>query len=321
MWHGSPPRRNLLPFSKPGYYQAKRTNKSQPKAQECFSLGPGRKHPRDSARELTENNSVITIRNVTWQHTPLGSHANLPKEAECRFSVGEIKDCAKSAQGRGGGDNEKDEGDESELIEATRVAETITPECTSDCGREYCSNGSTARDRNSVFSSNHSGESRGHTPAGAESVPTHSGAEESSSSSSTAESVISAPEADPSGRAAHELRDFLPGQESCPLREGRTRGETRRLQEMAMKAIDEAVCAHCGQARDVQEDAWALIAEAPQDSGKCGVSVPLGTLMRGVEKAAESNAAVEKSECRELWLGSDRKELHKLWDAGKNYTC
>ena len=78
MWHGSPPRRHLLPFFKPGYHKAKRTNKSQPKAQECFYLGPGRSH--------------------------------------------------------------------------TRAAETvILRECTSDSRRESCSNGSTARDRDSVF--------------------------------------------------------------------------------------------------------------------------------------------------------------------------
>ena len=141
------------------------------------------------------------------------------------------------------GDNDKDEGDESELIESTRVAETILHKCTSDGGRESCSHGSAARDMDSVFSSNDSGESGGHTPAGAESVPTDSGTEESSSSPSTAEGIVSAPEAGPSGRAGHQVRDFLPVQGSSRLREGSTRGETRRLQEMAMMAIDEAVCA------------------------------------------------------------------------------
>ena len=38
--------------------------------------------------------------------------------------------------------------------------------------------------------------------------------------------------------------------------------------------------------------------------------------MREVEKAPELNAAIERSEYRELWLESDRTELHKLWDAG-----
>ena len=69
IWHGSPPRRHWLSFFKPGYYKAKRTNKSQPNAQECFYLGSGRNHARDSVRVLTKNNSVITTRNVTWQHS------------------------------------------------------------------------------------------------------------------------------------------------------------------------------------------------------------------------------------------------------------
>ena len=64
----------------------------------------------------------------------------------------------------GGGDNDDDEVDDSELIERTRVAETLLREYTSVGEREPCSTGSAARDRDSVFSSNHSGESGGHTP-------------------------------------------------------------------------------------------------------------------------------------------------------------
>ena len=128
---------------------------------------------------------------------------------------------------RGGrGDNDEDEGDESELIEATWVAETILRECTNDGGRESCFNGSAVRDRDSVFSSSLIGESGGHTLDVAESVPTDSGAEESSSGSSTAESIVSTPEAGPSWRAAHESRDFLPGHN--PLDSGRGAREARR---------------------------------------------------------------------------------------------
>ena len=47
---------------------------------------------------------------------------------------------------------------------------------------------------------------------------------------------------------------------------------------------------------------------------KVGFSVPLGTLIREAEKVPESNAAIEKPEYREMWLKSDRTELHKLWD-------
>ena len=45
MWHGSPPRRHLLPFFKPGYYNAKRTNKSQPNSARVFLSRPRTKPP------------------------------------------------------------------------------------------------------------------------------------------------------------------------------------------------------------------------------------------------------------------------------------
>ena len=126
----------------------------------------------------------------------------------------------------GGCDKDEDEINVSELIKATRVAETTLRECTSDGGRESYSNGSASRDEDSFFSFNHSGESEGHTPAGAVSLTVHFGTEDRSSSSSTAESIVIDPEAGPYGRSAHELRDFFSGQDSSRPRERRTRGET-----------------------------------------------------------------------------------------------
>ena len=101
MCRGSQPRRHLLPFLNLGHYKAKRPNTSQPKAQESFCLGPRQNHPRDLVRVLTEKNTVITNRNVTWQHTSPGSPANLPEEAERRFSVDEIEEYATSSEGGG----------------------------------------------------------------------------------------------------------------------------------------------------------------------------------------------------------------------------
>ena len=109
---------------------------------------------------------------------------------------------------------------------------------------------------------------RGHTPAGAESVPRTLGPKRAHRVRQDRREYRQAPEAGPSGRAAHDRREFLPDQESSRLREGRTRGDTRRLQEMAMTTSDEAVYAvgqQGQQALDVQEDYWALLAEAPQD--------------------------------------------------------
>ena len=97
MWHGSPPRRHMLPFLKPGYYKAKRTNKSQPEALECFCLGPGRPPPRDFVRVLTENNSVITTPTLTYLKKRKAVLASVRSRIVPSLPMG------------GGGDNDEDE--------------------------------------------------------------------------------------------------------------------------------------------------------------------------------------------------------------------
>ena len=48
MWYGSPPPRGAVwPFLKPAVCRVKRANKSLPKAQDCYYVGPGVNHPRD----------------------------------------------------------------------------------------------------------------------------------------------------------------------------------------------------------------------------------------------------------------------------------
>ena len=44
-----------------------------------------------------------------------------------------------------------------------------------------------------------------------------------------------------------------------------------------MTAVDEAACVLGRQEHGVQDDAWVLLAEAPQCPGKRGASVMLGT--------------------------------------------
>ena len=71
MWYGSPPPRGTVwPFLKPAVRRVKRANKSLPKAQDCYYVGPGVNHPRDCMRVLTANRSILTTRNVTWRHAP-----------------------------------------------------------------------------------------------------------------------------------------------------------------------------------------------------------------------------------------------------------
>ena len=72
MWYSSPPPRGAVwPFLKPAVCRVKRANKSLPKAQDCYYVGPGVNHPRDCMRVPTANRSILTTRNVTWRHVPL----------------------------------------------------------------------------------------------------------------------------------------------------------------------------------------------------------------------------------------------------------
>ena len=72
MSYGSPPLHGAVwPFLEPAVCRVKRANKSLPKAQDCYYVGPGVNHPRDCMRVLTANRSILTTRNVTWRHVPL----------------------------------------------------------------------------------------------------------------------------------------------------------------------------------------------------------------------------------------------------------
>ena len=70
MWHGKTAVLQLLPFLKPGFCRRKRGHKLEPKAQECYYLGPSMNHPHDAMRVLTKGRIVVTTRNVTWRRIP-----------------------------------------------------------------------------------------------------------------------------------------------------------------------------------------------------------------------------------------------------------
>ena len=72
MGYGSPPPRGAVwPFLKPAVCRVKRNNRSQPKAQDCYYVGPGVNHPRYCMRMLTANRSILTTCTVTWRQVPL----------------------------------------------------------------------------------------------------------------------------------------------------------------------------------------------------------------------------------------------------------
>ena len=71
MFYGVTPRWSPIPFLKPGLCKFKRANKMDPKAKECFYLGPARNQPSESKRVLVRTGKVIITRNASWAHVPL----------------------------------------------------------------------------------------------------------------------------------------------------------------------------------------------------------------------------------------------------------
>ena len=86
MWYGSSPfAGKVWPFLKLAIYRVKRDNKSQPKAQDCYCVGPSVNHPRNCMRVLTTHRIILTSHNITWQHVPPAPPApqqHLPPIAE-----------------------------------------------------------------------------------------------------------------------------------------------------------------------------------------------------------------------------------------------
>ena len=129
MWYGSPPPRGAVwPFLKPAVCRVKRANKSLPKAQDCYYVGPGVNHPRDCMRVLTANRSILTTRNVTWRHVPLPPPAppqQLSRIAEEGGSTAGEGASGEGAPSQGGGRVKEDLDGESDL-DVTEVGPMLT---------------------------------------------------------------------------------------------------------------------------------------------------------------------------------------------------
>ena len=110
MWHGYPANTaETWPFLKPLYYKAKRENKSQPKAQEGYYLGPAINHASDAMRVISNKQTILTTRNVTWQHVPhvpTASLQQLPPINEVGESAAEAGGGEEGTSSQGGGGKE-----------------------------------------------------------------------------------------------------------------------------------------------------------------------------------------------------------------------
>ena len=71
IFYGVTPQSSPIPFLKPGFCKFKRANKMDPKARECFYLGPARNHPSESKRVLVRTGKMIITRNFTWPMWPM----------------------------------------------------------------------------------------------------------------------------------------------------------------------------------------------------------------------------------------------------------
>ena len=152
MWYGSPPPRGAVwPFLKPAVCRVKRNNKSLPKAQDCYYVGPGIDHPRDCIRVLTANRSILTTRNVTWRHVPLSRPAppqQLPPIAEEGGSTAGEGASGERAPSQGGGgveevlDNESDLDDTKPIARSTHTgADTLCLSRAPAAAAPYCQRG------------------------------------------------------------------------------------------------------------------------------------------------------------------------------------
>ena len=133
MWYGSPPPRGAVwPFLKPAVCRVKRNNKSLPKAQDCYYVGPGIDHPRDCIRVLTANRSILTTRNVTWRHVPLSRPAppqELPPIAEEGGSTAGEGASGERAPSQGGGGVQEVLDNESDLDDTGPMPAAAAPYC------------------------------------------------------------------------------------------------------------------------------------------------------------------------------------------------
>ena len=69
LFFGVTPKLRMLPFLRPGYCRVRRDNKAEPKAQRCFYLSGGSKHPADSLKVVLPSGAITYTRDLAWEHS------------------------------------------------------------------------------------------------------------------------------------------------------------------------------------------------------------------------------------------------------------
>ena len=90
----------------PAICRIRRDNESQPKAKDFNYVGLNVDHPRNCIRVLTAHRSILTTRNITWQHVspaPPAPPQQLPPIAEEGESTAGEGTSGKGASSQGGG--------------------------------------------------------------------------------------------------------------------------------------------------------------------------------------------------------------------------
>ena len=93
MWYGSPPPPGeVWPFLKPAICRVVRDNKSQPKVQDCYYIGPSVDRPRDCMRVPTVHCSILTTRNVTSEERKSTTTEGTTREGASSQGRGRVED-------------------------------------------------------------------------------------------------------------------------------------------------------------------------------------------------------------------------------------
>ena len=268
LWHGSAAPASPHPFLRPGYCRWNRPSKSFPRAESCFYLGPGIDHPRDSLRMLTRANKVVETRDVTWE-APAAEDVEPPT-----IPVPESPEM--------GGEKEPTE-------ESLNFA---PPSPLPFVGRGIPHQRRTASPEPQA------------TATGAEPSDTSSASSDEDTESTSSDG--SAPTPTPVRTAARQLGTHIPGpRDGDEIREGRTRAQTRVLQESATGLLSMLGPDEGGRVVN------ALVAEQVEQSD----GLPKCTIQEA-EPEPTSYAAACASKDAEVWKKSMDAEFAGLVAAG-----